>query len=142
MASREGTFKLLYIYCLWDFTCKREITVLVDFLNKIVFRSCVQYHKAKFWMQNFLNRSTSWIKTSTLKHTWLPGKALSNSSVGGYFLLLFSTKLHIWVVTPISNCLLWVPYIYNYILYRVTPLDNWKFHLEAYSCFDQIQFYK
>lgn len=36
----------------------------MDFLNKIVFRSCVQYHKAKFWMQNFLNRSTSWIKTS------------------------------------------------------------------------------
>ena len=36
----------------------------MDFLNKIVFRNCVQYHKAKFWMQNFLNRSTSWIKTS------------------------------------------------------------------------------
>jgi hypothetical protein len=40
------------------------MTVLVDFLNKIVFRSCVQYHKAQFWMQNVLNRSTLWIKTS------------------------------------------------------------------------------
>ena len=53
------------MYCLWDFKCKRELTLFGRLLQKLHLE--IMYNRTYVWVQKILNRSFAHIETIAIR---------------------------------------------------------------------------